>query len=161
VGQQQETLKALSVVNEQSRPRLAKRLEEFIAYHRSKEWDKLFKLIDKENASRKTLESFSKEMSAFDRLDFVPERATVEQPVGEEYRIYGCVTRKLGAVEEFLQGGVVAYLQNGDWYFTPYFISYGSSTSPLPCKRDTKSTTANDPPLRKTTILSKKQQQKP
>ena len=134
VGQEQETLKVLSEVNERSRPRLAKRLEEFIAYHRSKEWDKLFTLVDKENARRKTLESFSKEMSEFDRLDFVPERAMAEQPIGEEYRIYGCVTRKIGDVQELLQGGTVAYLQNGDWYFTPYFISYGSGTSPLPCK---------------------------
>ena len=49
VGQEQETLKALSVVDEQTRPRLAKRLEEFIAYNRSKEWDELFTLVDKEN----------------------------------------------------------------------------------------------------------------
>ncbi len=146
VGQEQETLKALSVVDEQTRPRLAKRLEEFIAYNRSQQWDKLFKLLDKDNASRKTLESFSKEMFEFGRLDFVPERATVEKPIGKEYRIYGCVTRTNGGVRESVQGGVVAYLQEGDWYFTPYFISYGSGVNPLPCKpsKTSNTSTANN-----------------
>ena len=133
LGQEQETLRVLSVVDEQSRPRLANRLDEFIAYNRSQAWDKLFKLLDKDNASRKTVESFSKEMSEIGRLDFVPQRASVEKPIGKEYRIYGCVTRTNAGVRESVQGGIVAYLQEGDWYFTPYFISYGSGVSPLPC----------------------------
>ncbi|MCA1576344.1 MAG: hypothetical protein LC794_03140 [Acidobacteria bacterium] len=131
MGQDQEMLKVLSVVNENSRPRLAKRLEDFMAYNRSKEWEKLFKLLDKQNAENKTPESFVKEMNEFGRQDFVPERTEAEEPIGQEYRIYGCLTRAdVGSVK----GGVVAYLQGGDWYFTPYFVSYGSGTSPMPCK---------------------------
>lgn len=136
MGQEQETLKVLAVVDEKSRPHLAKRLEEFIAYNRSKEWGKLFKLLDKQNASNKTRESFAKEMSEFGQQDFVPEWATAEEPIGQEYRIYGCLTcADVGSVK----GGVVAYLQGGDWYFTPYFVSYGSSPSPIPCKPQVKS----------------------
>lgn len=138
VAQEQETLKILSVVNEQARPRLAKRLEEFIAYNRSQEWDKVLKLLDKQNASRMTLESFSKERSKWGRLDFVPERAIAGEPLGEEYRIYGCVKYTKGDVQKSLQGGVVAYLQEGDWYFTTYFLSYGSDASPLRCKPPVK-----------------------
>ena len=135
-GQDQEMLKVLSVVNEKSRPQLAKRLEDFIAYNRSKEWEKLYKLLDKQNAENKTLESFIKEMNEFGRQDFVPARTEAEEPIGQEYRIYGCLTRAdVGSVK----GGVVAYLQGGDWYFTPFFVSYGSGTSPMPCKAGVKS----------------------
>lgn len=134
VAQEQETLKILSVVNEQSRPRLAKRLEEFISYNRAQEWDKVLKLLDKQNASHTSLETFSKERSKWGRLDFVPERATAEEPKGEEYRIYGCVSYTKGGVQKSFKGGVVAYLQEGDWYFTTYFLRYGSDASPVRCK---------------------------
>jgi hypothetical protein len=137
VGQDKETLRILSVVNEQSRSRLAKRLEEFIAHNRSRDWHQLFKLIDKQNASHYTPESFAKMMSQFGQQDFVPDRATAESPIGQEYRIYGCVTRTSADVKSF-QGGVVAYLQDGDWYFTTYFLSYGPDSSPLPCKPQAK-----------------------
>lgn len=130
VGQSKETLKVLAVVDEQSRPRLAKRLEEFIAYNRSKEWDRLFKLLAKQNARDKTLESFAKEMDRFGAQSFVPERATAEEPVGREYRIYGCLTRANRAVK----GGVVAYLQEDDWFFTTYFLSFDvDGTTQIPC----------------------------
>jgi hypothetical protein len=130
-GQDKKTLDALAAVNEQSRPRLAKRLEEFIAYHRSQEWDKMFKLVDGHNREKYTPESFATMISAFGETEFVPDHATVEQPVGEEYRIHGCVTRKRSG--KSFQGGTIAYLQEGDWFFTPYFLSY-LNTSPIPCK---------------------------
>ena len=138
VAQDQKTLKALEEVNEQSRPRLAKRLEEFMAYHRSEEWDKLFKLIDMVNVKNTTLEKFTKVRSEFGWTDFVPEYASKEPPIGLEYRIYGCVTYASDQGRSF-QGGTVAYFQNGDWYFTPYFLSYGTGTSPLPCKPQVRS----------------------
>lgn len=125
-GQDKKTLEALAVVDEQSRRRLAERLEQFNTYHRSKQWDKLFKLLDRQNAGNKTPEGFAKEMFEVGHLDFVPERSTAEEPRGEEYRVYGCVaTRAFGDVRS-VEGGVVAYLQNGDWYFTPYFLNYDS-----------------------------------
>lgn len=133
-GQNRKTLEALAVVDEQSRRRLAERLEQFIAHHRSKQWDKLFKLLDRQNAGNKTLEAFAKVMSEVGHLDFVTESATAEEPKGEAYRVYGCVTTRAFGDVRSVQGGVVAYLQNGDWYFTPYFLNYDSEAKPIPCK---------------------------
>ena|SRR5215204_1263261 len=139
-GQDNRLLKVLEPVDEKQRPRLAERLNLFIGYHRTQQWAKLFNLLDKNNAEDKSVEQFAKEVSRMQQFNFVPERTTVESSDGSEYRIYGCVNARANKDIVWLQGGLVAYLQAGDWYFTTYFLRYDRTTSrPLRCDDALKS----------------------
>ncbi len=138
-GQDNRLLKVLEPVAEKQRPRLAERLKLFIEYHRTQQWGKLFKLIDKGNAENKSVEEFAKEISQMKHFDFVPERTEADDSYGSQYRIRGCVRARTDGGVIWFQGGLVAYLQDGDWYFTPYFISYARNSLPLPCANNPQS----------------------
>lgn len=126
-------IKILGAVDEKQRLQFARRLQLFMDHQRKGEWDELYKLIDKVNAEHWRGKDFAKMMVRFGHIDFVPERSQADDDHGLQYRVYGCV--KVGREKKpvWFQGGLVAYLQEGDWYFTPYFLQYDLG-SPLQCK---------------------------
>ena len=128
-------LKILGAVDQKQRPQLARRLRLFIDYQRQKEWDELYGLIDKVNAEHWRGKDFATMMVRFGHLDFAPERSQADDDHGLQYRVYGCVKVRRQEKPVWFRGGLVAYLEEGDWYFTPYFLQYDRLGSPLRCNR--------------------------
>lgn len=128
-------LKILSAVDQKQRPQLARRLRLFMDHQRKRQWDELFKLIDKVNAEHWRGKDFATMMARFGHIDFVPERSAADDDHGLQYRVYGCVKVRREEKPIWFQGGLVAYLQEGDWYFTPYFLQYDRLGSPVRCNK--------------------------
>ena len=128
-------IKIFDAVDQKHRPQLARRLRLFMDHQRKEEWNALYKLIDKSNAEHWRGKDFAAMMVRFGHLDFVPQRSEPDDVHGLQYRVYGCV--KVGVENEpvWFRGGLVAYLQEGDWYFSPYFLQYDRLNSALRCKR--------------------------
>ena len=132
-SQQEELLKILKPVDESQRPRLAKRLAMFMDHQRAQQWSKLYELLDSDNAGRLSAEEFAKLMAALGHEDFAPERTEADDRSGSQYRIYGCVRVRENRAITWFQGGLVAYLQEADWYFTPHFLLYDRAGQRLLC----------------------------
>jgi hypothetical protein len=128
-GQSSDLLEVLKPVEEKQRPRLAQRLALFIEYHRTRQWDKLFELTDRYSSRDFSKEEFVRTIRK-DQLDFAPERTIEDWP---EYRVLGCVKARSAAGDDWWQGGIVAYLRDGDWHFSTYYLKYEGSV-PLRCK---------------------------
>ena len=132
-GQDDDLLKTLGAVDQKQRPQLARRLRLFIDHQRNSRWDELYKLIDKVNADHWRGKDFATMMVKFGHIDFVPEHSKADDDHGLQYRVYGGVKVGREGKPIWFRGGLVAYLQEGDWYFTPYFLQYDRLGSPLRC----------------------------
>ena len=132
-SQDDDLLKTLGAVDQKQRPQLARRLRLFMDHQRNRRWDELYKLIDKVNAEHWRGKDFAAMMTRFGHIDFAPERSQADDDHGLQYRVYGCVKVSREEKPIWFRGGLVAYLQEDDWYFTPYFLQYDRLGSPLRC----------------------------
>ena len=134
-GQPEGLLKILNAVDEKQRPQLAKRLRLFIDLHRKKQWDEVYKLVDRGNAEHWRGRDFATMMSGFGYVDFIPTGSATDDNHGYQYRVFGCVKVETEEKPVWLKSGTVAYLQGGDWYFTPFYLQFDGKSSRLPCQQ--------------------------
>ena len=128
-------LKILGAVDQRHRSQLAGRLRLFMDHQRKRQWNELYKLIDNFNAEHWRGKNFGAMMASLGHIEFVPERSEADDDHGLQYRVYGCVKVRQKEKAVWFHGGLVAYLQESDWYFTPYFLQYDRGGSPLRCTR--------------------------
>ncbi|HEY5883167.1 MAG TPA: hypothetical protein VIT88_00685 [Pyrinomonadaceae bacterium] len=133
-SQNEDLLKILDAVDQTQRPQLARRLRLFIEYQRKKQWDEVYKLIDQGNAQHWREKDFATMMAGFGYIDFVPTGSATDDNHGWQYRVFGCVKVRQEQKPIWLKGGLVAYLQGGDWKFTPYYLQFDRGSSRIPCE---------------------------
>ena len=100
------------------RAELKLRLDKFVNYHATQEWDKVYDLLSnqyKKDQGILTKDTFL-EKKFYSRLNkFVP--ASVEKLGGNRWWIRGCGTFEVSGSMDTL---VEAYYENGDWYFSNF-----------------------------------------
>jgi len=109
-------------VPESQRERLKSRLAEFVEYHRTKQWNKVYDLIAErdKNAVEGGLprEVFLKKKLYSHVRKFTPK--SVQKMEDDWWMVWGCGTFDRGGS---MEAAVEAYLQDGDWYFSDIWSS--------------------------------------
>jgi hypothetical protein len=101
------------------REKLKLRLAEFLEYHRTREWNKVYDLIGEQykNANSEGLsrEIFLKKKLYSTIRKFTPTSVYKLDDSHNWWMVSGCGTFDAG---EPIESSVEAYLQDGDWYFS-------------------------------------------
>lgn len=113
----QEKKDAFAEVPATQREKFKSRLEEFVEYHRTRQWDKVYDLIAErhkiavEGGLPRDVFLSKKLYSPITR--FTPE--SIKKMDDESWMVLGCGTFDEGGP---MESAVEAYLQDGDWYFS-------------------------------------------
>jgi hypothetical protein len=118
------------------RDQLRSRLLEFVAYHRAKDWEKVYDLLAQKGKDR-VEGGLSRNRFLKERLNSRFSRFT---PKATQYNIQGDAAITIWGCASFDRGGNLeaaldAYLQNGDWYFTEIWsVAPCVDCAPRQCK---------------------------
>jgi len=121
-GPAQQIADPFADVTPSPRERLKSRLAEFVEYHRTKQWDKVYDLIAKsvKNAVEDGLprDVFLKK-KLYSRIGkFTPK--SVQKMDDDWWIVWGCGTFDRGGA---IESAVEAHLEDGDWYFSDIWSS--------------------------------------
>jgi hypothetical protein len=104
------------------RDKLKSRLIEFVDYHRTKQWDKVYDLLA-ERSKQATEDGlpkdrFLKKKLYSDAKKFTP--TSVQRLADDWWMIWGCATYDRGGT---MESALEAYVENGRWFFSDIWSS--------------------------------------
>ena len=141
-AQESDLAKVFAPVDTALRQRLAERLQLYVEYERTHQWEKLYDLTSKQYLENDSRDEFVKRRRSFsgngfsDMLNFAPQ-STVTSYYGIEgnYSIEGCMKVLWKGRVHNWHAGVEAYWENGDWYFSTISAITGIDAPPRPCHK--------------------------
>lgn len=124
-----------AAVPTEQRERLKLRLAEFIEYHRTKQWDKVYDFIaevDKYTVEGEPPRDTFLKQKLYSLINKFTPQLVVRSDDYSSWIIWGC-----GSFDQEgeMESGLEASLQDGDWYFSPIWsVPSGIGRKPRSCK---------------------------